>query len=522
MKSEQTPRTLVRRRTVARRVLIPYTIMMTGFALVAGWSVIAQRTAYREADLMRSGYLPLSLALRDLVAVQDSWNTQLNHTTTARNPRDQQLWFETALRIVRPKKYAEVRARISRALIGTGYETVDSVGRELLSETVAIESEQHADRDDITGLFDALERGNSERAERLRDRLVKRGSQSQRRISTLEQRIQRNIDALLDAARARERLALQLLIALAVLTALVGIGMALYAQRVLQPLAAVTARAKAVAEGDLTPRPVVGSDDEIGELAATFESMVSAIARASEQLLAAERLATIGKMAAHVTHEIRNPLSSMGLNVDLLEEELAGDTNDEAKALLRAIKQEIERLSNLSTQYLSVARRRPSTLEDEDLGEVVADAVDFVRRDLERHCVAVSVDVGDALPRVMIDVAQVKQALYNLLRNAREAMPNGGQVSLVVRSLREGGVELLVEDEGKGIDDASRERLFDPFFTTKGSGTGLGLAITRQIVEAHGGTITCEPREPRGTRFSIRLPGTPTRPDGELDRVVED
>ena len=149
-------------------------------------------------------------------------------------------------------------------------------------------------------------------------------------------------------------------------SALVGGVMALYTRRVLRPLRAVTERAKAVAKGDLTPRSVVATKDEIGELAATFEGMVSAIARANEQLLTSERLATIGKMAAHVTHEIRNPLSSIALNVELLEDELAsGDT--EGLTLLRAIKNEVDRLTALSEQYLSVARRQPLRLELEDL-----------------------------------------------------------------------------------------------------------------------------------------------------------
>ena len=111
--------------------------------------------------------------------------------------------------------------------------------------------------------------------------------------------------------------------------------MALYARRVLRPLALVTERAKAVASGDLKPREAIASNDEIGELAATFEGMVSAIARANEELLATERLATIGKMAAHVTHEIRNPLSSIALNVELLEDDLAHASEGVAGSVAR-------------------------------------------------------------------------------------------------------------------------------------------------------------------------------------------
>jgi two-component system NtrC family sensor kinase len=234
--------------------------------------------------------------------------------------------------------------------------------------------------------------------------------------------------------------------------------------------------------------------------------MVSAIARANEQLLSAERLATIGKMAAHVTHEIRNPLSSIALNLELLEEELP-QTADEANNLLRAIKAEVERLSGLSEQYLSVARQRPQELRPEKLSEIVEEACEFVRRELQQAGATLRF-VDESGERVLrVDEAQIRQALLNLLRNAREAMPQGGQVLVGLHGAPDGGIDLTVEDEGVGMPAATRERLFEPFFTTKQHGTGLGLAITRQIAEAHGGHIRVEPREPKGTRIVLHLLG---------------
>jgi signal transduction histidine kinase len=485
---------------------------MTAFALVAGWSVIAQRDAARDAHLMRSGYLPLALALRDVMQNQDTWNTQLNHITTARYPADIRMWFEAAQNIGRPKLFGGVRAAISQAFLRADNANETVGGQKLLRETGAIESFLSRDAELLTQLFRALDQGETNRAERLRDQLVTRGIQGKKMLSELEQRVQRNVDVLLDMAKARERQAIRLLIGLAVFTLLVGIVMALYARRVLEPLGAVTERAKAVARGDLTPRAVVASKDEIGDLAATFEGMVSAIARANEQLLAAERLATIGKMAAHVTHEIRNPLSSMALNVELLEEEL-GERDAESLTLLRAIKNEVDRLTALSEQYLSVARQQPLRLEDEDVGALVREATDFMRRDLERHGASIQVDIEPALPSVLADESQLKQALFNLLRNAREAMTAGGRVRVAVSRAAHSGIDVVVEDEGAGVDATTRQRLFEPFFTTKTHGTGLGLAITRQIVEAHGGVIRCESREPRGTRMVIHLPDR--RPEAE-------
>lgn len=511
------------RRTVARRVLLSYALIMTAFALSAGFSVMALRSSAREANLMREGYLPLALSLRGLVANQDTWNTQLNHITTARNPADKRVWFETAIKVGRPKKFGEVRAKLSRAFLQQGDDAARQAGEELLDRLTAIEKFLAEDAEALDQLFVALDRDKSDEAERLRDLLVTRGFQGKKQLSELERTMERNLDSLLDEARARELTGIQLLVALVALTVLVGLLMVLYARRVLRPLALVTERAKAVAQGDLTPRPVLSSNDEIGDLSATFEGMVSAIARANEQLLASERLATIGKMAAHVTHEIRNPLSSIALNLELLDEEL-GAPNEEARALVRAITKEVDRLSALSTQYLSVAKRQELRLEDENIGDIVREACDFVRADMARNGVELRLSIQPDLPAVKADEAQLKQALFNLLRNAREAMDkaidkardkagdrgqahaSAGTIDVRLERGAAGGVLITVEDEGAGIKPAARARLFEPFFSTKSHGTGLGLAITRQIVQAHGGSISCEAREQRGTRFSIHLP----------------
>ena len=497
-----------RKRTVATRVLASYALIMIAFALAAGWSVLAQRNAADEARLMRSGYFPLALSVRDLVAKQDTWNTQLNHITAARNPADIRIWFDLVLRIGRPRMFGEVRAAIARAFAASADPGAREVGRTLFAEVSAIESFMSADAERLNRLFEALDRRDGVAAEALRDELVTRGSQSSKRLNQLEQGALRNVDLLLDRAHARELLAIRLLVFLSALTVLVGVAMALYARRVLRPLAQVTERAKAVASGDLKPRQAVASNDEIGELAATFEGMVSAIARANEELLVTERLATIGKMAAHVTHEIRNPLSSIALNVELLEDDLAG-ASEESRELLRAIRREVERLTELSGQYLSFARRGPQRLEVEDLREVVSEAAEFMRRELELQGVTLDVHSTKEPVPATVDEAQIKQALYNLIRNAREAMPSGGHISVSVATGAGGASDIVVEDEGVGLDEATRARLFEPFFTTKSNGTGLGLAITRQIIEAHGGSIACEPNEPRGTRIRIRLaPGT--------------
>lgn len=496
-----------KRRPVAARVFAAFAVVVVAFAAASGFSVFAQRRAVAEANLMRAGYFPLALAVRDVIANQATWNTQLNHSTSAENPADIRVWFEFA-RQGRPALFARARSAISRAFLEQGSPQSQRVGRELMRDIDEAERFVSADGEQLERMFDALERHDRAQADRLNDELSKRGVQEGVRLAQIEKRVEENVDRLVAQARARERVATWLLVSLTLATFAIGAGMAVYARRMLLPLGLVTERAKAVALGDLKPRPAVVSNDEIGELAATFEGMVSAIARANEQLLASERLATIGKMAAHVTHEIRNPLSSIALNLELLEEELPASA-DEANSLLRAIKAEVERLSGLSEQYLSVARQRPQQKRPEKLGEIVEEACEFVRRELEQAGIALRLSIEPSVGELSlpVDEAQVRQALLNLLRNAREAMPNGGQVVVKLLEAEGGGLDLIVDDEGVGMPATTRERLFEPFFTTKQHGTGLGLAITRQIAEAHGGGIRVEPREPKGTRIVLHLAG---------------
>jgi two-component system NtrC family sensor kinase len=496
-----------RRRPVAARVFAAFAVVVVAFAAASGFCVFAQRQAVQEANLMRSGYFPVALALRDLVARQDTWITQLNHITSAENPTDIKVWFDLELHILRPRRFNAARTAVTHAFLEQGASEPRRIGRDLLKDLDDAASFASGDAEGMGRLLEALDRRDTAQSERLQDEMVNRGHQEGKRFEQLEARVEQNVDRLVAQARVRERVATWLLVSLTLATLATGAGMAVYARRMLLPLGLVTERAKAVALGDLKPRPAVVSNDEIGELAATFEGMVSAIARANEQLLASERLATIGKMAAHVTHEIRNPLSSIALNLELLEDEVPASA-EEAHNLLRAIKAEVERLSGLSEQYLSVARQRPQQKRPEKLGEIVEEACEFVRRELGQAGITLALEIDAEVEALTLplDEAQIRQALLNLLRNAREAMPGGGHV--VVKLARaDDGLDLIVDDEGVGMPATTRERLFEPFFTTKQHGTGLGLAITRQIAEAHGGGIRVEPREPKGTRIVLHLMG---------------
>lgn len=222
------------------------------------------------------------------------------------------------------------------------------------------------------------------------------------------------------------------------------------------------------------------------------------------RLLQTERLAAIGKMAAHVTHEVRNPLSSIGLNVEMLEDEL-GPEATEARQLMQAIQKEIDRLAGITEEYLRLARLPRPNLEAEDLRELLLSLAAFVEREMAAAGIRLELSIVEELPEVAMDEPQLRQALLNLLRNARESMPEGGVIR-VVAEIHDEGIEVSIADEGSGIDAAERDRIFDLFFTTKSFGTGLGLPLTQQVVAAHGGTIRCETAGERGTRFVLWLP----------------
>jgi signal transduction histidine kinase/HAMP domain-containing protein len=222
------------------------------------------------------------------------------------------------------------------------------------------------------------------------------------------------------------------------------------------------------------------------------------------RLIQSERLAAMGKMAALVTHEVRNPLSSIGLNVEVLAEELASAGPD-VQAPLRAIQREIDRLTGITEEYLRLARLPEPRLEPEDLGALASEVARFVEHEMKSANCEIRVSLEPHLPLVAADEGQIRQALLNLLRNARESMPAGGTIEMRVER-EDDGLEMTIRDGGEGISEERRARLFDVFFSTKERGTGLGLPLTQQIVVAHGGRIRCDDAAGGGTVFSMWFP----------------
>lgn len=500
---------------MATRILASFTITLVAFAITLGWSVAMQRRAARDNDEITKGFLPVALKLGQLRATQATLAALVDGLPDERNPHAARRILET-LTAVRRAKVDETRAALLDELRNVGSEPTRQLALELAGELDLAKATYATERASFDRLFFAFDAADRDAVNQEILALGAMEHEGEKRFKALSERVERSIAEVSTVARARERRSVIALALLAALTLAVGVGVSIHTRRLLVPLERVTERARAVARGDLTPQTVEPSDDEIGQLAAAFEHMVGGVAQAQSRAVANERLAAIGKMAAHVTHEIRNPLSAMGLNVELLEEELAGaETSPEVKSLLSAIGREVQRLEHISEEYLRVARLPSPRMETDDVPAAIEEIVAFARPEIERAGCEVTLEVDDEVPAAAFDEAQIRQALLNLLRNAREAMPNGGKIEVSVRA--EGmGVSVGVDDRGGGIPEDIRSRVFDPFFSTKGEGTGLGLAITRHIVEAHGGTLSCEPRDGGGTSFRIHLPIAPQRTSGPV------
>lgn len=228
----------------------------------------------------------------------------------------------------------------------------------------------------------------------------------------------------------------------------------------------------------------------------------------AERLLQTERFAAIGRLAAQITHEIRNPLSSVGLNIELLGDDLAHlppERRREAKAILDAVGKEVDRLTQITEGYLRFARLPAPKKVAGDAGDLLADLVAFTQADATKAGVMLELNVEPGLPQVPFEPARLRQALLNLVRNAVEAAGTGGTVRVSAGKTAT-GLRVTVEDTGSGIPEEVRARLFEPFFTTKPSGTGLGLLLAKEIILEHQGELSVETSALGGAAFHVDLP----------------
>ncbi len=230
--------------------------------------------------------------------------------------------------------------------------------------------------------------------------------------------------------------------------------------------------------------------------------------RLEHQILQSERLATIGQMAAKVAHEIRNPLSSISLNAELLGDEIRAANerpSGDAELLLKSIMSEVDRVATLTEEYLQFSRLPDADPQPGNLIQVVQEVVDFIEPEASSKGIQIIADYKTRVSRLVFDSQQIRRVLLNIARNAIEAMKNGGILRFQVNE-HDDFVEIAISDTGEGIREEDKDKIFEPFYTTKDMGTGLGLAISQQVIQEHGGKIYFETQVDQGTTFFIQLP----------------
>ena len=266
-----------------------------------------------------------------------------------------------------------------------------------------------------------------------------------------------------------------------------------------------------IKEGKSTPLEVIGSLLE-GEKGVPLGHVVlfrdlSEIRGLKKEIERSERLASIGKLAAGVAHEIRNPLSSIKGFATYFKERYRNVPEDQKTADIMI--REVDRLNRVISQLLEFARPMDIFKKPTSLQVLVQDTLNLIEGDLIRKDLRVNVDIAPDIPKVMIDPDKFKQVFLNLYLNAVDAMEKGGTLTVEARREEETrGVRITISDTGRGIKGEDLPHIFDPYFTTKSSGTGLGLAIVHKIVESHGGKIRVRSREGMGTQVTILLAST--------------
>ena len=505
--------------SLATRIFLGHAAVLLTFGVVALFSVAELHRSQQEMRLVGQGYLQLS---QDAAALESFEKNQIQESMQIageQNPDTRAALIKLAPRTFPPL----VRQRLTSALSTLQTMRLDAPSdeRHPLEELQARLEQlgRHVEEIDRAAAetYPAVAAGAAGAPERMAA-LVSRQEAVGREVRALRAAVEARIAARVDRAERRERSRGLLVIALTVLAIGVGLLATALSARSLAPVRTLIEGVSRVRKGDYAAQLPVRGEDEIAQLANEFNAMARELAERQRQLaqqqralLLAERLAAVGRVSAQVAHEVRNPLSSIGLNTELLEEAVGRArfsdpaAEREMKALLAAIGGEVDRLTEITDQYLRLARLPSPALEPEDVNLILAAVLDFSREELERAGVEVVRELDPGLPRALADEGQLRQVFLNLLRNSREAMPGGGRLKVTSRVI-DGTVEVTIADSGAGIPPEVQARLFEPFFSTKAGGTGLGLALARQILEAHGGSIACASTASEGTTFVLRVP----------------
>ncbi|AGC46807.1 sensor histidine kinase [Myxococcus stipitatus DSM 14675] len=509
--------------SLATRIFLGYAVVLVTFGLVSLFSVAELHRNRLEIRLVSQGYLQLS---------QDAAEMEMNHANqqrhTSRMLEEDSAEIRRAIirlaRVYVPTTFISQRLAATREratqLRAMAPESEVRFIQELESRLAELDTRYREYGRAAESVFDAFSKQAPDKAqvERATADVLSMEDAIGRELRLLRLSLSNRIRERVDGAEERERQTGLAIISLSVAAILLGLGATAWSARTLRPVRTLIEGVSRIGKGDYSAQLGVKGHDEVAVLARAFDQMARSlqareaqIKAQAEALMRAEQLAAVGRISAQIVHEVRNPLSSIGLNVELLgdavEQATFPDPGEagEVKDLLSAVTREVDRLADVTEHYLRMARPQRPDLDPRDVTAVLDGVLDFSREELMRAGVEVVREFAPETPAVLADEGQLRQVFLNLLRNSREAMPHGGLLTIATRPLEQ-DVEVTVKDTGQGMTEEVREHLFEPFFTTKEGGTGLGLAVSQQILQAHGGSLSCQSIPGQGTAFVLRLP----------------
>jgi two-component system, NtrC family, sensor kinase len=497
-------------RTLSARILLGFAALTITFGVITATLVVNMSLVEDQSILIGQGYVPAALEMKDLWRYQEDLSAYLQKLKD--EPLTEEMRRElAALRGRRNKPIENVRKHLDEL------EQKIEVDPKWFQVTRPALAEIEGLRDTLAPVYEHVfaplppgagpEAVAAQRAARAR--LRRDEATIEKKSMELAGQLRARVTQTADYLERNERTLRLRTIYLGVTAVVLGLLVTTWVVIQLRPLRRLREGAGRIAAGDYASRISVKGPTEVADLATEFNAMGRAVEERERELVRSERLAAVGKMAAMIAHEVRNPLSSIGLNTELLEEELAEAPElDEARELCRAIHREVDRLAQITEEYLTFSRLPKPKLADEQVNTMVSALASFVREDLAVKQVTLTTDLAAGDPVARIDAAQIRQCLLNLIRNAAEAVSakGSGHVTLRTRTAATGRVEIDVEDNGIGIPADVLPQLFDPFFSTKEDGSGLGLALTQQIVRDHGGDLRVDSVVGRGTTFTVSVP----------------
>jgi len=514
-----------RRSRVSLRVtvLLGYVVLLVTFAGVLTKVLVEMREAHLSVAMLSEGYLPLAQALGGASSIPLGPGLERDTSVDelyARRGTDRRF---VTIKDGKMKGALDVTTTALRVEVsGDEHQILKAFASEIREIRAEIAG-YGVVHDDFVAAMEA-----GEPATVFVPEMLEAKERIRVRLDNLAGRVDRNIRRVTERTHDAQRDARIAVTSLSAVVFSIGLLLLIVTGYLLRPIRQLILGAERIREGNLDERVVVRSGTEVARLAEAFNAMAAALqereARLEERteelesalielrghqaaLIRSERLATIGQMAAQIAHEVRNPLNALGLNADMLVEDVRSGSVTDAAETVAAIKNEVERLTAVTEAYLSLGRLPPLRLDPYPLGVLVRELVRFQQEELEQQTVTVTLDLPDDLPEVMVDPSQLRQALLNILRNASEALAAGGGGTVRISACAEGDeVRLDLADDGPGMDAENVARIFDPFFSTKETGSGLGLPITHQVIAEHGGRIACTSSLGDGTTFSIWLP----------------